>query len=241
MQAEVYFTADPIDASAVQHGTVVVIDVLRATSTMVEALANGARAIYPTSGAEDAIKLATSLGREDMLLCGERRGLMIEGYDLGNSPREFTPERVSGRPLVMNTTNGTRAFLAVAGAERVVAASFLNLAAVVDAVADAESLVLVCAGREGRFSLDDAVCAGSILRRVRERSGDFDDLDDGARAALALAETVSVDASFLAGTTAGKALVDVGMKADLATCADVDRHAVVPVMHDRIIRLHDRD
>ncbi len=86
-----------VDEASVEGRTAVVIDVIRATSTLVEALANGARAIFPTVSTEEAVKLASSLGREDTLLCGERKGLKIEGFDLGNSPAEFTPEVVAGK------------------------------------------------------------------------------------------------------------------------------------------------
>lgn len=237
MRVEGYFSHAELEPADVQGKVVIVVDVLRATSTMAEALANGARAIYPTSGAEDAIKLATSLGREDLLLAGERKGLPIEGYDLGNSPLEFTRERIEGKRLIMNTTNGTPAFMAVLGAERVVAASFLNLTAVADAVADAERLVVVCAGRAGRFSLDDAVCAGMILGRLEERADAPLAMDDAAAASRTLARGVSVDASFLGGTDAGRALVDVGLEADLEHCARLDHHRVVPEMHDRMVRL----
>lgn len=237
MRVEGYFSHAELEPADVQQKVVVIVDVLRATSTMVEALANGARAIYPTSGAEDAIKLATSLGREDLLLAGERKGLRIEGYELGNSPLEFTRERVEGKRLIMNTTNGTAAFIAALGARRVVAASFLNLTAVADAVADAEELVLVCAGREGRFSLDDAVCAGMILGRLEERADAPLAMDDTAAASQALARGVSVDASFLRRTDAGRALMDVGLDADLEHCAKVDLHPVVPEMQDRMVRL----
>lgn len=234
---DLYFTTEELDPADVHQKTVVVIDVLRATSSIVEALANGARAIYPTTGTEEAIKLISSLGREDTLLCGERRGRTIEGYDLGNSPAEFSRERVQGRRLVMNTTNGTRALASVAGAERVLVGSFLNLSAVAKAVAGSEDLAVVCAGREGRFSLDDAVCAGRILSRLGTTWAEHPDTSDAARVALELARDRVVDASFLAGTAAGRALAALGMEADLEACAQVDRHVVAPLMKDGMIRL----
>lgn len=237
MSVVVYFTPEEVDAAALQGRTAVVIDVLRATSTVVEALANGARAIYPTLSSEEAVRLAASLGRDDALLCGERRGLKIEGFDLGNSPAEFVAEAVAGKPLVMSTTNGTRALLASAGAARVVVASLLNLRAAADAVAADERLALVCAGKEGRFALEDALCAGQLLARVRERRGAELVLDDAAEAALVLAERFPPEAQVLERTAAGRALVDVGLGADLLFCAQCDRHGVVPEMNDRVIRL----
>ena len=243
MRVETYLSAHEADAAQIADGTAVVIDVIRATSTIVEALASGARAVYPTLSSEEAIRLANSLGREDTLLCGERKGLRIEGFDQGNSPREFTPERVSGKQLVMSTTNGTRAFLAAEGADRVLAASLLNLSAVGEAVSGAARVVFVCAGKEGRFSLDDALCAGLILQSL---SGEGDDppssswrLDDASRAALALAKVYDVAADLLRETEAGAALVEVGLEADLERCADVDRYRLVPEMHDRMISLRD--
>ncbi|MBI4538343.1 MAG: 2-phosphosulfolactate phosphatase [Gemmatimonadetes bacterium] len=237
MNVVVYFTADEVDAGVLQGSTAVVVDVLRATSTVVEALANGARAIYPTVSAEEAIRLAASLGRDDTLLCGERRGLKIEGFDLGNSPAEFEVAKVGGRRLVMSTTNGTRALLASAAAARVLIGSFLNLSAVAAAVAGAEVLAIVCAGREGRFALEDAVCAGHLLARLTARKDVVPALNDAAEAALVLAGRYSPDAGFLARTAAGHALTEIGLASDLALCAKRDRRQVVPEMNDRVIRL----
>jgi 2-phosphosulfolactate phosphatase len=237
VRVEVRFTFPEAGFTDLSEATVVVVDVLRATSTMVEALANGARAIYPSESTEEAMRLVQSLGRDDLLLCGERRGLPIEGYDLGNSPAEFAPEVIEGKRLVMNTTNGTQAFLAAEGAERVIAGAFLNLAAVTDAVAHAARVVVVCAGREGLFALEDAVCAGILVRRLEAARGEDIELGDGARAARALCDLVQPDAAFLADTDAGRALAKLGLEADLEWCARLDRHRVVPEMEDRMIRL----
>ncbi|HEX5521730.1 MAG TPA: 2-phosphosulfolactate phosphatase, partial [Longimicrobiaceae bacterium] len=129
MRLDVFFSPAELSAGEINGRTVVVIDVLRAGTTIVEALAAGARAIYPAASTEEAIRIATNLGRSEVVLCGERKCLPIEGFDLGNSPREFTPERVSGKTLVMTTTNGTRAILASLEAERVYVAAFANLGA----------------------------------------------------------------------------------------------------------------
>ena len=109
MRIDTYFTVPEVDGASLAESAVVVIDVVRATTTIIEALANGARAIFPTESTEEAVRLASSLGREDSLLCGERKGEKIEGFDLGNSPAEFTREVVEDKKLVMSTTNGMRA------------------------------------------------------------------------------------------------------------------------------------
>ena len=221
--------------------TVVVIDVLRATSSIVEALVNGAQGVYPAPSTEEAIKLASSLGREDTILCGEARGLTIEGFDLGNSPREFTAETVAGKRLVMSTTNGTGAFFLVEDAVRILACSFMNLSAVAAAVMDADSIVVVCAGMEGLFSLDDAVCAGALVQRIRKAAEVDVELNDAAMGAVEMALTFRVNAHFLASTTTGRHLVEVGLREDLDVCAEVDRHSAVPELDDRVIKLRSGD
>ncbi len=237
MRASVFFSPDEVEPAAVAERTAIVIDVIRATSTIVSALAAGARAVHPAISTEDALKLASSLGRDQTLLCGERKGLKVEGFDLGNSPAEFTPDVVDGKQLVMSTTNGTRALHAALAAERVVVASFLNLDAVARAVADDGGLVVVCAGKEGRFSLDDAVCAGHLFERVRTaRAGELE-LDDAALACVTLASDYEPEADFLAKTAAGRALIEVGLGDDLETCASVDRYDFAPEMRDRTIRI----
>lgn len=221
--------------------TVVVIDVLRATSSIVEALVNGAQGVYPAPSTEEAIKLASSLGRDDTLLCGEARGLMIEGFDLGNSPRDFSAERVAGKRLVMSTTNGTPAFFLAEDAARVLACSFMNLSAVAAEAMEADSIVVVCAGMGGLFSLDDAVCAGVLVQRIRTAAEVEVGLNDAAMGAVEMALTFRVNAHFLASTSAGQQLIEIGFREDLDICAEVDRHSVVPEMYDRVIQLRSLD
>jgi 2-phosphosulfolactate phosphatase len=233
VKVHVFMTPHEVDSSLIQESAVVVIDVVRATTSMVEALANGARAIYPTASAEDAVRLAASLGREDTLLCGERKGIKVEGFDLGNSPGEFTPEMVEGKRLVMSTTNGTVALGRVAEATRVLAGALTNLAALAEAVRNEASLVVLCAGRGGRFALDDALCAGHLVRRL----GGCADLNDGGRAVWELAGTVAPGRDFLAGTESGRALGPIGLAGDLDVCGQVDRHSVVPEVRDQALVL----
>jgi len=159
----------------------VVFDVLRATSTAVTALMNGAEGILPVATVDEA--LAAWRGDEELLLAGERGGLRIgaeitggRAFDLGNSPREFGRERVSGRRIAMTTTNGTRALRACAGAEAVLAGSFLNLAAVAAAATGlgADKILLVCSGTGESTALEDALAAGAFCERWMGR-GDFGD------------------------------------------------------------------
>ena len=239
MRIDTFLTVPEVDVAVVEGRTALVIDVIRATTTIVQAISNGARAVYPTESAEEAIKLASSLGRDEVLLCGERGGLRIDGFDLGNSPSEYEPDVVEDKQLVMSTTNGTRAFVAAEAAERVVPVAMVNLTAAAEsAVAEGpENLVVICSGKENRFSLDDAVCAGHLIREIAKVSGITPELGDAGRTTVELAQRFEPTAEFLKSTAAGRALVDVGLEDDLAFCAQMNLHRVVPEMQDRIIRL----
>jgi 2-phosphosulfolactate phosphatase len=181
MKLDVFLTPGELSNSDVVDRTVVVIDILRASTTIVEALSAGAKSIYPVSSIEEALRLANTFGRDEVLLCGERKCLPIEGFDLGNSPREFTAESVAGKTLVMSTTNGTNVMSLTAGAARVFIGSLLNLGAVVDELARSEvDPVLLCSGREKQFALEDAAFAGLLATRLMEqRPGEWE-LNDGA-------------------------------------------------------------
>ncbi len=230
------------------RGTFVVVDVIRATSTVVTALENGARSVFPVRTADDAARLIQNLGREDVLLCGERKGLPIEGFDLGNSPQEFTDDRVAGKALVMTTTNGTAALLSVAGlplpksgesdgerSRRVLIGAFLNLGAVADAVAGEEQVTVVCAGKEGRFAMEDAVCAGALVARLGEAGAD-PELSDAARAAEVLSKRhMRRLASLFRKVAAGRAIMEIGLEDDLDFVAQVDWYEAVPAFGDRKI------
>jgi 2-phosphosulfolactate phosphatase len=250
MKLDVFFTPGEL-AGLELPDRVVVVDVLRATSTIVEALANGAKAIVPVGTVDEAARMAQNIGRDTVLLCGERRGLPIEGFDLANAPPEFTAERVSGKSLVMTTTNGTPAFLAVAErrtgqgdgeANVILAGSFLNLSAIIGRLAPADGsdgapAAIVCAGREGRFALEDAVCAGAMVRGLAEVGASLE-LNDGAMAARSLAGRHMEDlGGVLERTAAGRHLESIGRGEDLAFCATVDRTDIVPRFRDRKITL----
>lgn len=245
MKVDVYFTPGEL-AGVELPERVVVVDVLRATSTIVEALANGAKAIFPVATADDAARIAQNIGRDSVLLCGERKGLPIEGFDLGNAPPEFTREQVEDMTLVMTTTNGTRALLAVAdrmgghgpdGPVSVLAASFLNLGAVTALLAESDAgATIVCAGREGRFALEDAICAGAMVRALADADVALV-LNDAAAAARSLAGGKRGVQQVLEETAAGSRLLEIGRAEDLEFCARVDRTAVVPRLRDRKLTL----
>lgn len=238
MRLDVYLTPGEIAPADILDRPVVVIDILRASSSIVQALSAGAKSIYPVASIEEALRLANTFGRDDVLLCGERKCVPIEGFDLGNSPGEFTAERVSGKLLIMTTTNGTYVMSQTGGASRVVIGSLLNLQAVVDDLVRAEGdPVIVCSGREKHFALEDAVAAGAIADRLMQTQSADWSLNDGARAALALAREFPPGEAMFRQTASGRAVEAAGMSEDLAFCAQTDSHAIVPVLHERTITL----
>ena len=238
MRIDVFFTPGELNKSLTGR-VAAVIDVLRATSTIVETLANGARSVYPTATMDEAVRIAQNLGRKEVLLCGERGSKRIEGFDLGNSPLEFTRDVVEDKMVVMTTTNGTPALVAGSTADKCVVAAFLNLDAVATVLAQEDKpIVILCSGREGRFSLDDALCAGVLVREVRAKRKERVRMNDGALAASALERRYRGHlASVISHTAAARQIVEAGLSDDIAYCLTENRHQVVPVMSDRQITL----
>jgi 2-phosphosulfolactate phosphatase len=200
----------------------IVVDVLRATSTMAQALAAGYRRVYCCAEIEDARALRDELG--EGLLGGERTAVKIEGFDLGASPREFLEARAE--TVIFSTTNGTRAILAAAGrSDDVYLASLLNLDAVAAAARErGEDVVIVCAGFQGAFALDDAYCAGRIVQLLPGERG------DAAKAAELIAGSFSSGHEALLARTYGPP----GLEEDIAFCAQENVLDVVP----RFLRMY---
>jgi 2-phosphosulfolactate phosphatase len=212
----------------------VVIDAVRASTTIVAALAGGARAVVPVASPEDARARGGAWRDGPVLVGGERGGHPPPGFDCGNSPAEYTPDRVAGRTLIFTTTNGTRALLAVAGARRVSVGGFVNAAAVTRwAEAEPGDVLLVCAGERGRFCLEDAVCAGLLVSRLARGHAA---LTDAARAARRLWERYAGDLEeMLLDATWAQALAAQGRGADLPLCVALDTYDVVPVARDGVL------
>jgi 2-phosphosulfolactate phosphatase len=210
MRCHVAFTPDEV----LEAPSAVVVDVLRATSTIAQALASGYRRVYCCREVDDARALRERLG--EGLVGGERSAVQIEGFDLGASPREVLEPR--GQTLIYSTTNGTRAVLAAAAAcGEVLLGSLLNLNAVAGAVR--EDCVIVCAGFQGRFALDDAYCAGRIVELLGA-----EDVTDAAKASLVLARAFPSALDGLLARTYGPP----GLEEDIRFCAQENTVDVVP-------------
>jgi 2-phosphosulfolactate phosphatase len=169
MNIEVFLTGSNLDEDDLRGRTVVVIDVLRACSTIVTALANGARSVVPVPDMAEAGKIASNLDQRSYLLGGERDGQRIEGYHLGNSPLEYDAETVKDRTVILNTTNGTSALSHARQAEHLVVGCLLNASVVIDFVRSTGlPTTIVCAGWRNRVSLEDTLCAGLFLYELWE-------------------------------------------------------------------------
>lgn len=236
MRIDVALTPDEV-GHAGPAAAAAVIDVVRASTTIVTALAHGAVAVVPVASPEEAWARAAAWPPGRVLVGGERGGRPLQGFEAGNSPVEYTRERVAGRVVVFTTTNGTRALLAVRGYPAVAVAGYVNAAAVAVWLARrGPDVLLVCAGESGRFCLEDAAAAGLLVARLalgcrRAR------LTDGARAALAIHRRYAGDPDRVLRRAAwARALRARGQGADLRCCAALDRFDVVPVLRDGALR-----
>ncbi len=222
-------------------GIAVVIDVLRASTTIATAIAGGAAAVVPTGDIDSARRLAAALPKP-VLTGGERGGLPIDGFDLGNSPLEYSADRVRGRSVVITTTNGTAALDACRDAAVVLIGAIVNRAAVGKAAREAalrlaQPVHLVCAGTDGTVTEEDLLGAGAILDAA---AADGDDLDPAAARARDLFRNVAGSLSgrgleeaiarSFAATAGGRNLIAIGMEADLPVAAAIDSLDVVPVL-----------
>jgi 2-phosphosulfolactate phosphatase len=238
VRIDVLFAAASVVPADVAGRVVAVIDVLRASTTIAVALANGARSVIPFEGPDEAVLRSKHYDRREVLLAGERRMRPLPGFDLGNSPREFSREAVDGRTILFATTNGTPALLATQGARDVIVSSYVNLAVSLaflrTAARGGADVTIVCAGSERQFGLEDGACAGRLVRGLRR--GREVSMNDAAHACVLLdrrygdeLETLFADAAH------GRALAEAGFAEDLALCAQVDAFAVLPVYADRQI------
>jgi 2-phosphosulfolactate phosphatase len=228
----------PPVANFVSNRVVVVIDILRATSVMVQALSQGAREIIPVKTVEEAFQLAKTFPSNTTLLGGERGSRKIEGFDLGNSPREYQSEKVRDKRLILTTTNGTKAFHAVSSGKNVLVGSLLNLSAVAERCFELDrDLLIYPSGDEGNFSLEDTVCGGMLIDRIIKKRGKSLTLTDASRSAHILFQKFEanlVEPFYL--SQHGRDLVGRGFEEDLPFCAQMDTTNLVPVFKDGVIR-----
>ncbi|MCB0729418.1 MAG: 2-phosphosulfolactate phosphatase [Ignavibacteriae bacterium] len=217
--------------------TTVVIDVLRATTTIVTALNNGAKEIIPVGSIEFAIKISGDAFSSLTLLAGERNTKKIEGFALGNSPLEFSNEIVNGKSIVLFTTNGSKAIVKAKYSSRLFITSFLNSASVAKKVNDSEELNILCSGNNGLFSFEDSACAGDLIDEILQINENVE-LDDASKTCHMLFQKNKRSLrKMLSETEHGKKLIEQGFKDDIKYAAQKNIIDLVPQFGKGSIKL----
>jgi 2-phosphosulfolactate phosphatase len=215
--------------------------VLRASTTICRALKSGAKEIIPMDSPASAIELAASLSSDNVLLCGEREGVIIEGFDLGNSPVDYTPERVEGRTLIFSSTNGSRTIVRSRSASDSIVGGFVNIQIVHDYLSGSlDDLVILCAGKWLQFAIEDCVCGGLLIEKLLE-SHENVELNDGANTARILCQHFNDSIlDMVKCSSHGRYLASIGMGKDLSVCARLNSIPVLPRYNDGKICLWKR-
>lgn len=246
---DVYLTHSLInDELFLKDKNVVVVDVLRATTTITVALFNGAKEIIPAESVTIAARISKGLGKA--LLCGERNGMIVEGFHLGNSPFEFKNEVIKDKALIFSTTNGTITITKARHSKSCVLASFVNLSVVVEHIKSLkEDVIIVCSGKLNNFGIEDAVCSGVIINGLLSIEKEKYELNDSAYACLRLAKILATKVGKPASTKIhamlkesehGKYLSSLGFGDDLKLCSEIDSYPQLPVYLNGTIKLREK-
>jgi 2-phosphosulfolactate phosphatase len=230
---DLYLTPSELERASLEDRRLLVVDVLRSSTSIATALQNGASKIIPVETVEEATRLAQTLDPKSRLLCGERDGRKVGGFDLGNSPREYTRERVDGKTLVFASTNASPLMAGRLDGREQRVLGYVNLSAVAELSRfDAMDLAILCAGKGGLFSLEDAACAGALIRRLAPE-GDSIALNDAAEMAREYDRRYGADPEgILRRSEHGRHLMDLGFEEDLPVCAAIDSVPLVPLLKE---------
>lgn len=238
LKIEVCFTPEEYDSERYQGWNVVVIDVLRATTSIAVAFSNGCNMIVPATIVEEAFDRKDQEYRQ-ALLAGERKGVLIPGFDMGNSPFEFTKERIAGQDIIMTTTNGTVALQKSVGAANVYTAALVNANAVCfELKREVRDTVILCAGTDGKFSVEDTVCAGLIVSNLVDAAGINATLEDKALVSRALYLGIKDRLAIEVGRSShAQYLSNIGFQNDVSFCLQQDMIQIVPVYAEGVLRV----
>lgn len=230
MKTDLVFTHVPITDEKLSNRTVVMIDVLRTSTTICVALKNGAKTVIPVEGVPAAMELLGNLSRDNVLLCGEREGKLIEGFDLGNSPLEYEEKVVKGKSLIICTTDGSVALTKMRSAKSSIVCGLVNITACADFVVEKDDdLLIVCAGHHRQFNLEDAVCGGMLVNILQGKIGREMHMNDGTEAAVIIYQKYRDDyLKLLRHSDHGTYLKSLDLGKDLKVCAEVDSLDIVP-------------
>lgn len=238
MKLDVLYSPVQADELFFTGKTTVVIDVLRASSTIITALANGAKEIVPVGTIEFAVKVSGGIFGGQTLLGGERNTKKIEGFALGNSPSEYTKEIVSGKAIVFYSTNGSRAIVKAKYSANLFICSFNNLNALaMHLIKLDEDVVILCSGNNNLFNLEDSVCAGMLINKLISETKKIE-MNDSSISAMSLYKSFGKNIfKMLSETDHGRLLIDNGFKDDLKACAELDNTEVIPFYSGSILKV----
>jgi 2-phosphosulfolactate phosphatase len=230
---DVCLSPDLMHLYPVQDHTVVVVDILRATSCMTTAFAHGVNSIIPVAKLEEGLALKSA----DTFTAGERDGKKVDGFDLGNSPFEYMQEHLVGKNIAFTTTNGTQALVKSVGAKEIVIGSFLNLTRVIRHLLESQNNILVvCAGWKGKFNLEDTLFAGALVENVHHEIKIACDAPIAAQNLYRIGQSNMVE--FLKNSSHVQRLAKLGIEKDIAFCLTPDRYPILPVLKNCVITLH---
>lgn len=229
MQVQVISSVNEACSTRFHHKTAIIVDVLRSTSTIITALASGATGVIPI----ETVMEARAAQHSGDLLGGERFGRTIPGFDLGNSPDDYTRSKVKDRRIIMTTTNGTRAFHKSTKADYVLTAALLNASACAKAAIELRrDVVILCAGSHDEFAIEDGLCAGLMLDKLQTFLGLPLEMCDFSLAMLSLyRDRADHLKDSLQTSSAGKRLIKLGLKRDVETCSLIDIYKDVPRLY----------
>jgi len=238
MKINVLLSPNNVDDLYFTGKTTVVVDVLRATSVILIALDNGAKEVIPVGSIDFAMKISVNSHGGQTLLCGERNTKMIEGFDLGNSPLEYTEERVGGKSIILFTTNGSKAIVKAKYSDKVLIASFNNLTKMAEHLIKLGTDVeIISSGANGIFCLEDTICAGALVKKMIEMKADIE-LTDATDASLVLNEKYGTNIKMMMQNCQhGKLLMENGFNEDIDFCSSIDNIPLIPYFTGGEIKL----
>lgn len=237
MKINVLLSPHNVDELYFSQKTSIVIDVLRATTVIVTALENGAREVIPVSSVDFAMKVSGNAFGGQTLLGGERNTTKIEGFNLGNSPSEYTNESVVGKSIILYTTNGSKAIVKAKFSENLFVCSFKNLKAIAAHIAKLnKDTEILCAGSNGMFCIEDTVCAGRLINEINTIANDIE-LTDAAKASVVLNNSSGDNIlEMLKNSEHGLKLINNGFESDLKDCSALGVSDVIPVFNSGVIK-----
>lgn len=234
MKIDLFLSRSEIQQDKIAGRLVVIIDVWRASTSIITALANGCIGIIPVAEVEQARELAKKFPPNSILLGGERNELPIPGFDLSNSPLDYVADRVRDKRIIFTSSNGAKLFRDARFAKKTVVGGFLNVTMLSDLILKNDlDVSILCAGKNDQFGLEDAVCGGMIIDKIIKKAPDRWEVkaNDGALAARILYDFYAIDISkMIYQSTHGRRLIEIGQEPDLLISVSIDSQEIIPIL-----------